>query len=377
MQKNNSIRVLHCPNMIGGNPQMLARSERELGLQSWSVSFERTIYDYDVDEFLGAVKYNAAAIELKRWPLLLRAMFDYDIIHFNFGQTIFPQQKPPRTIWHRLYNAYAASLEMKDLLLLKKIGKGIVVTFQGDDARQGDYCLANFKISPAHELGREYYPPALDRNKRDRIAMFSRYADRIYALNPDLLYVLPPSAQFLPYSHIDLRDWRVTEKKDTPQIPVVVHAPSHRGVKGTKYIINAVTRLKSEGVALRFILVEGLPHNEARRLYESADLLIDQLFCGWYGGLAVELMALGKPVMSYIREQDLKFIPDQMQKDLPVISITPDTVYFVLKDWLTKRKHQLANIGHKSRLFVEAWHNPLKVAEAVKEDYQMIMLAKG
>ena len=71
-----------------------------------------------------------------------------------------------------------------------------------------------------------------------------------------------------------------------------------------------------------FILIEGLSHSEARHLYQTADLLVDQLFVGWYGGLAVECMALGKPVICYIREEDLAFLPAQMRQDLPIINAT-------------------------------------------------------
>jgi hypothetical protein len=32
------IRVLHCPEMVAGNPQQLARAERELGIERWVVA---------------------------------------------------------------------------------------------------------------------------------------------------------------------------------------------------------------------------------------------------------------------------------------------------------------------------------------------------
>ncbi len=58
------------------------------------------------------------------------------------------------------------------------------------------------------------------------------------------------------------------------------------------------------GVRFEFTLVEGLHREEAKRLYERADLFVDQLILGWYGGVAVELMALGKPVIAHIRPGD-------------------------------------------------------------------------
>ena len=50
-------------------------------------------------------------------------------------------------------------------------------------------------------------------------------------------------------------------------------------------------------------IVEGLHHDEARRLYEDADIVVDQLNAGWYGLFAIECMALGKPVVTFLHEE--------------------------------------------------------------------------
>lgn len=40
--------------------------------------------------------------------------------------------------------------------------------------------------------------------------------------------------------------------------PIVVgHMPNHRGVKGTEFLIDAIERLKSEGVKVELLLIEG------------------------------------------------------------------------------------------------------------------------
>lgn len=380
------MRILHLPMSVGGNPQGLARAERELGLKSWCVAFDRTHFDYKSDEVLMRHKEKPLVREIKRWLLLWRAIRDFDVVHFNFGTSIMPQWTPlppgdhPQDLsWlRRAYRFYVRHLELADLPLLNRAGKGIVVTYQGDDARQGDFCRAHFAISPANEVEPGYYCAESDAKKRQRISKFAEYADRIFALNPDLLYVLPPRAEFLPYSHIDLRSWRIVDERNPkPATPVVAHAPSHRGAKGTRFILDAVSRVQAEGLPLRFLLVEGLPHAEARRLYERADLLIDQLLCGWYGGVAVEFMALGKPVICYIREDDLRFIPASMQEDLPLIRATPESIYHVLRECLTIRRHELTEIGHLGRDYVEKWHDPLKIAAKMKEEYVEIMSLKS
>jgi hypothetical protein len=150
----------------------------------------------------------------------------------------------------------------------------------------------------------------------------------------------------------------------------VLHAPSHRGVKGTEHIVRAAERLQAEGVPFEFRLVEGLTHAEARRLYERADLAVDQVLAGWYGGFAVEMMAFGVPVVAYLREGDLAFLPEAMRRDLPVVSATPGTVYAVLKSLLTARRGELADLGRRSRAYVETWHDPLRVAATLKADYE-------
>ncbi len=63
-------------------------------------------------------------------------------------------------------------------------------------------------------------------------------------------------------------------------------------------------------------MIENLTHEEALNEYSKIDVLVDQLLAGWYGGLAVEVMSLGKPVVAYIREEDLDFIPKKMKEDI-------------------------------------------------------------
>jgi glycosyltransferase involved in cell wall biosynthesis len=378
------IRVLHCPTSVGGNPQALARAERELGLQSIAVAFDQNYLSYTTDETLFKPGEHQLIRESKQWRLIWRILRKVDIVHYNFGSTIFSDalaanhtgSKYPQVLY-KTFEAYRRLATIFDLPFLKRAGKKIVVTYQGDDARQGDFCRAAFEISPAAEVEPGYYTAESDERKRHSIARFERYADRIYALNPDLMHVLPPRAEFLPYANVDLREWTPSALSELPKRLMVLHAPTHRGAKGTSYILEAVKRLQEEdGLEFDFRLVEGISHQEARQLYERADLLIDQLLCGWYGGLAVEFMALGKPVICYLREQDLSFLPPPMRDDLPVINATPKTIYQVLKEWLTARRQDLLATGTRGRLYVERWHDPLKIAARLKKDYETIMGVK-
>jgi glycosyltransferase involved in cell wall biosynthesis len=151
------------------------------------------------------------------------------------------------------------------------------------------------------------------------------------------------------------------------------HAPTNRAVKGTSYLLAAVERLKREGFIFDFTLIEGVSNREAVFAYKSLDVLIDQLFAGWYGGVAVEAMALGKPVVCYIRESDMQFVPGAMVSELPVIRAEPSTIYEVLKAILLMPRVELLSIAKRSREYVERWHNPAVIAQRVRQDLDRSM----
>jgi glycosyltransferase involved in cell wall biosynthesis len=189
------------------------------------------------------------------------------------------------------------------------------------------------------------------------------------------MWTLPARTRFVPNTPVDLREWKPVAHRRRER-PLVVHAPSNRLIKGTSYVETAVARLRDEGVAFDFFLVEGLPRAEARKIYEDADLLVEQLLLGWHSALAVELMALGKPVVSYIREDDLKFVPAQMRAELPIVSATPDTITDVLRELLTTRKDGLPELGLRGRAYVERWYDPLDLARRLKADYEAAVASR-
>jgi glycosyltransferase involved in cell wall biosynthesis len=352
------MRVLHVPAAVGGNPQGLARAEREIGLDSLSVVLDASPFGYPADFVLREPGVGRVAFEARRLRLLWAAMRKFDVVHFNFGRTILPPQ-----------------LRMLDLPLVRMSGAVIAVTFQGDDARRGDIAR-ELKGGPTLPTSLPHlYSPASDAERRIRVARFERHADLVYYLNPDLAHVLGTRARFLPYAHVDVRTWPLSEQAGG-EPPVVVHAPSDRTVKGTRYLVDAVEQLRGEGLEVELVLVEGLSHTDAVRLYGRADLAVDQLFAGWYGGFAVEAMAAGVPVATYLRSEDFGVLPERMREALPLLDVSPDTLADVLRTWLGPRRHELAALGAQSRRFVERWHDPRAIAAGVAADYEAARLAK-
>ncbi|HNC82018.1 MAG TPA: glycosyltransferase [Nitrospira sp.] len=301
----------------------------------------------------------------------------FDVIHYNAGTTLamayaveLSAHDGLRGLFRFCYTVYLRTLQRLEMAYVRLLRKRIFVTYQGDDARQGDFSLEHFPISIASEVEEGYYSATSDAFKRRNIALLCSMASQVYSVNPDLLYVLPKKARFIPYSHVFLNEWVPTYSLDEGRPLRILHAPTNRKVKGTDLILGALERIREQGHVFELLLVEGLSNDEAHRIYESADVLVDQLFAGWYGGLAVELMALGKPVLVYIREDDLGFIPVEMKSDLPFIQVTPQTIEAVLRQVLEMPREDLVALGRKSRAFVERWHDPIRIAEAIKIDYE-------
>ena len=82
-------------------------------------------------------------------------------------------------------------------------------------------------------------------------------------------------------------------------------------VKGTNLIIDALNSLKEKGFSFELVLIEGLSNSEARKKYETVDVLVDQLFAGWYGGLAVEAMVHWANQFAYLRRRILSLFQNR------------------------------------------------------------------
>jgi len=143
----------------------------------------------------------------------------------------------------------------------------------------------------------------------------------------------------------------------------IVHAPSRRKLKGTEHVLRAIKHLKNQDYNIKLILVENTPHIEALEYYKQADIVIDQLLIGWYGMVAQECMALGKPVCVYLREDLEGYIPSH-----PMLNTTSDNIADNLKQ-LIEDATLRANLGKKGRIYVEKVHSSDRIARRLLDIY--------
>lgn len=140
------------------------------------------------------------------------------------------------------------------------------------------------------------------------------------------------------------------------------HIVNHREPKGTKYVLEAVEKLRNEGFDFGFIFAEKIPHEAALELYRHIDVLLEQFVIGWYGGQAVECMAMGIPVVVWLREEDLKFIPILMQGDFPLIRASKKYLPVLMKE-IIKGSIDLTYYSENGKVYAKKWHNPKRIAK--------------
>ena len=73
-------------------------------------------------------------------------------------------------------------------------------------------------------------------------------------------------------------------------------------------------------------LIEGVKHDEARRRYAQADVIVDQLVVGWYGLFAIESMATARPVVTYLHEDAVERTERAFDVQVPIVNATKETL---------------------------------------------------
>ncbi len=371
------LKILHVPVDLGGHSHALAAAQRALGHEAICVTLVWSELGFNGDECFDSpvgTRWRLLKREWSRWTLLIRSLIWSDVIHCHFGQTIlsarsFPLVDPTVAgFGETLKVAYARLLWLRDIALWSLFRKCVVMTFYCDDIR-----LVSSSISrnPWTHLAlpglREMLEPR-DPYKRQLIAALEHSNITIFVTNPDLLGDAGVGAAFLPYGHVDATAYKVSP----PQLqgPIrFVHLPTNRDTKGTSLFIAAVDQLKAEGVACELSIIENVSNTEALRAIAEHDVLLDQLRVGWYGGVAVEAMAMGKPVICYLNPLDIAQTPEEFQRDIPIVQANPDDILAQLRRIAGLERSELQATGMRGRRFIERWHNPEAIGKHVVDSY--------
>jgi len=299
------MRVTHCPVNTAGIPWANVVALRERGVDARLVVFNRYRLhpeaDVDLHRRGGLVRQ-----QLTQWRALAQLLPETDVFHFYFGLTLVPK-----------------SLQFP---LLRAFRKKSVYHFLGSDIR-----------------GKP--PEGLEWSRRAGARVVGSY-DAVRWV-PDA-HVIPPG--------IDVQAISPTPPSDRER-PVVLHAPSSRARKGTEHVVAAC-----EGLDCELEIVEGLDHREAFERYRRADIIVDQLNAGWYGVFAIEAMALGKPVVTFLHEEAVRRTEEAFGLDVPIVGATKESLRDMLRP-LVESPEERRCVGAASRAYAEEVHDVRRMAD--------------
>jgi len=305
------LRVVHCPVNTAGIPWANVQALRRRGVDASLVVFNRYKLhpeaDWSLDRKGGLVRQQAT-----QWRAFLKLLPQTDIFHFYSSVTLVPK-----------------SVQFP---ILRALHKKSVYHYLGSDIR----------------------------GKTPQQLAYGKKADAEIVGSYDAIRWVPEADVILP--GIDLSAIEPAPPSDRAR-PVILHAPSSRRRKGTDVVVAAC-----EGLDADLEIVEGLRHDDAFERYRNADIVVDQLNAGWYGVFAIECLALGKPVVTFLHDEAVRRTSEAYGVEVPIVSATKETLREQLRPLVADATLR-RRIGAASRAYAERVHDIEVIADQLLELY--------
>ena len=337
--ENNNLRVIHGTMEIANQMYTMTEGLKKLGVNAKTLNYYPNYLGYKSDMELNVNLFkdiNKANRETKK--LATKIISQNDVFHFHFGTSL--------------------TLDYSDLPLLKELGKKVVMQYWGSDVRLYSKAV---KLNP--------YAKVKDMNEegiKRKLEYISKFIPNCI-VDYELAEYVKDFHSNIHYTRaaIDLSKYKFIESTSNKRL-LIVHAPTAPEYKGTPYILKAIQELKTK-YDFDFKLIQGMSHDDAIKIYEKADVIIDQLLAGIYGLFAIESMAMGKPVISFISD----FFREKYGGNMPIISANINNIKEKL-EYIIKNKDMLKEIGAKSREYVEKTHDVNIISENMLGIYKLL-----
>lgn len=354
--------VIRRPSVIWGptpvfNAYYSALSARKYGYYCDLLTYcpDRISRDNELEIF----RYNfsrrlppAFAFFLGPFLALPLVLLKYDILHFWY---------------HGNYLSHLPLIRWLEYPLWKLAGKKLIFLPFGSDVRTERETRELGKYNVYRDISHDEVVEAYgsDAAIKKRVAWAIKWADKALTFGDQIHYT--PAAEIFHYFAVDTDNIKPVYETGN-QKTLIVHAPNHRHLKGTKYLIAAMEKIKKEGLPAELLLVENKTRREAIEIYKRADIIVNELICGWHGFFTVEALALGKPVISYIKEE---YLPPH--DFCPIVNANLDNIYEQLVR-LIKDKPLRLKIGKESRRYVEEIYSLEKTGQRLDNLYKSLYL---
>lgn len=258
------------------------------------------------------------------------------------------------------------------LRLMKLAGIKIIAYPYGTDAAGRDRCRDRFDWIGA--IQKDYPDWDLVEHMKfvkSTIRLICKYADLVIGMDGSVRRFLPRNDVYCKTIPVDTDSLAPNVDFVGNDIPIIVHAPNHRNVKGTQFLLDALKDLGERGLQFELKLVEKTARPEAIEIYKRADIIADQFVMGAYGVFALECMSLGKPVLTYLDHDHLC----NPVFNLPVVNSNRDNLAGVLAALISVPELR-TRIGTASRIAVVEYQSLSAIGELNKSMYDHVWWGK-
>lgn len=348
MLSSEAKRLLHGITNPSGSAYQEVMAERSLGIPSYLVSYARTAFKYPADYSIDLRFFAVPPLRGLSRRFLFRFFWEnnFDAYHFHSLSTFMEGNQ--------------------DIPRLKKRNKKLIFQFHGSDIRRLDLAKQRYSGHYANYID---FDPAAEKKKTEKMNYLVGFADLLLVSDYELLEWAPTGAKVAPRI-VDAQAISATLglglKPDRQKI-TIFHSPSNPLIKGTKFIEKAVDELKTKYPNLVLNVATRLPHTESLKKMAASDILIDQLLIGAYGKTAIEGMAMGKPVICYIRP----YLKEKYYGNLPIISATKENIKDVL-DELIAKQDSWSELGKAGIGYVQKNHSREAYAQFIEPEYRKL-----
>lgn len=325
------MNVLHGMSEISGQGKYTVHGLRENGVNAQLALFSDAKNSYRfADIILDRTDMQAAR------DFAEQMAEEIGVFHSHAGDTLLPDQS--------------------DLNMFKKNDVRIFAELHGTEIRY------IFNEEPLPFAPKEYIDPEEKLMRQKRLLHLFDKSDGIILHSAGQYKYLPQSIDkpvYIVPLRVDISELSPQYETSNERLRIV-HAPTDRRFKGTDHILEALEHVKDD---YELVLVEGKTPEEAREIYRTADIIIDQISGGSYGVFSIEAMALGKPVITYISEQTRREHPL-----LPIVSADFDSLSEIVSGLLADRKRRIS-LGKSGREYADRYHDNVRVTSLLPELY--------
>lgn len=248
---------------------------------------------------------------------------------------------------------------LRELRLLRLLGKTIVFVFNGSDARPP--YIDGALMDPA--LGRSIDSCVeLTAQRRREIHQIERSAHLVVSHALYLHFFERPAAGFqvlgLPGPRPDPEEPEPEPEPDIDTIRIL-HSPSQPGAKGTSRIRSTMERLRADGMNVDLIELQGVPNDVVHRELRRCHFVIDQLYSdGPMLSFAREAAQYARPAVvgSYGWDEIRRLMP--AGSIAPVEACHPDDLESAIRRLAEDPAHR-RELGRAAREFLHGWTSAL------------------